>query len=191
LENIMTSETPVPNVSIIPATAESLARLRGLPAIALEWLPGVPFTAYCVQGALGHYPSNMLGGFVMELYNLEGKLRNAGADYAVHGVLVGPGIMDNPLGLDQVTLFGLDVYDATEQRWLDWTIALVALKHLGIEPVPTIKTWWSFNATLDQLYSLAARQYANSKPSHGLLVRPLRHEQRDPFYVSVENKGDM
>ena len=31
------------------------------------------------------------------------------------------------------------------------------------------------------------RQYNTGKPSRGLLIRPLRHEQRDSFYVSVDN----
>ena len=183
----------VPLASILPANDESLARLRGVPAVALEWLPGISFVAYHVNGAFGSHPDDMVCRSIMELYNLESKLANAGADYAVHGVIVGPGILDNPLGLDSLTLFGLDVYDATAQHWEDWQYVMIGFRHFGFEPVPDIRTWWTFNAKLDGLKTLAERQYNTGKPSRGLLIRPLRHEQRDPFYVSVDNpaRGNM
>jgi hypothetical protein len=181
------SAPPVPLVSILPASEESLARLSGVPALALEWLPGVPFTAYYVNGTFGVYPDDPVCHSIAQRHNLESNLVNAGADYAVHGAIVGPDILGNPLGLDSVTLFGLDVYESTAQHWQDWTITLVALKHLGIEPVPEIRTWWSFNTSLDKLKLLASRQYNTGKLSRGLLLRPLRHEQHDPFYVSVDN----
>jgi len=178
---------PVPLVSTIPASDESLAELLGVPAIGLEWMPGLPFAAYCIQGVFGVYPDGPLCRSLAQRYSLERNLVNAGADYAVHGVVVGPDILGNPVGLDSVTLFGLDVYEATAQHWEDWQFAVVGLKHLGIEPVPEIRTWWSFNTKLDQLKLLASRQYNTGISSRGLLVRPLRYEQRHPFYVSVDN----
>jgi hypothetical protein len=181
------SVPPVPLVSILPASEESLARLRGVPALALEWLPGISVAVYYIMNTYGVYPDNALLEKVAIKDQLRLQLENAGADYVIHGVVVGPDILGNPLGLDSVTLFGLDVYEASAQHWQDWTITLVGLKHLGIEPVPDIRTWWSFNSTLDKLKLLASRQYNTGQLSRGLLLRPLRHEQHDPFYVSVEN----
>jgi hypothetical protein len=181
------SVPPVPLASILPANDESLTRLLGVPALALEWLPGLLFTAYYVKDTFACYPDDAVCRSIAQRYNLESQLTHAGADYAVHGIVVGPDILGNPLGLDSVTLFGLDVYEATALHWADWPITLVALKHLSIEPVPGIRKWWSFDTTLDKLKLLATRQYNTGQLSRGLLLRPLRHEQHDPFYVSVDN----
>ena len=177
----------IPLASILSANDESLARLRGVPALALEWLPGLPIAVYHITNSYGVHPDGALLENVAVKYHLREQLANGGADYVIHGVVVGPDIQGNPLGLTEYTLYGLDVYDASEQHWLDWNILIVGLKHLGIEPVPDVRTWWTFQTPLDKLKILASRQYNTGQLSRGLLLRPLRHEQHDPFYVSVEN----
>lgn len=177
----------IPLASILSANDESLARLRGVPALALEWLPGLPIAVYHIMNTYGVYPDGALLENVAVKYQLRAQLANAGADYVIHGVVVGPDIQGNPLGLTEYKLYGLDVYDASEQHWLDWNILIVGLHHLGIEPIPDVRTWWRFQTRLDQLKLLASRQYNSGTLSRGLLLRPLSHEQHDPFYVSVDN----
>jgi hypothetical protein len=172
---------------IIPADDASLQCLQSDAAIALDWLPGIEFLAFKQGDVFQVLEPNEVKTEVVQRYDLKRKLENAGADYALFGLIIGPGIMNNPLGIDTPTLFGLDLLEIGKNDWFDWDLIAAGMKWLGIPCAPEVRKFWVFTAQLESLQKIAQREYDNGAQSRGLLIKPLKYHQRAPFYVSVPN----
>lgn len=111
--------------------------------------------------------------------NIEEKLRRlkskTGHDFAVQGELVGPLIQKNKLKLNQKEIYIFNIFDITEQKFLNLEELKTTANELNFKLVPLVHTdIYLKNYTLNQLVELSTmHSHINtSVQAEGLVFRP-------------------
>lgn len=106
-------------------------------------------------------------------YNIENALRAYGGNIAVQGEVVGPGIQDNPMGLEDHEIRLFNMFDIDNCKYLDYSKLLYFGATNNIPGVETVTFGDSFNYTAKDLLELASKiKYPNGKPAEGIVIRP-------------------
>jgi hypothetical protein len=111
---------------------------------------------------------------IAKRYGLEERLLDG---VSIQWETVGPGIQNNPLGLEVPDMRCFNVYDITSKKYLDGRDALKFCSDRGLPFVESVSTPSFFNLTDDALRTLAEKQvYPNGKPAEGIVIRPMVEE---------------
>ena len=66
-----------------------------------------------------------------------------------------------------------NVWDISEQKYLDWYDFLKVISNMGLKTVPILQGGVEFNWTLEQLLELAKGEYYPGSPREGIVIRPM------------------
>lgn len=115
---------------------------------------------------------------IVKELDLERKLTewctNHNRSIALQGEVYGPGIQQNRLGVDKIKLAIFNVWDISQQKYLDFYEAQCIIKELGLDLVPVLNCGVEFNWSLEELLKMAEDQnYPNTSPAEGIVVRTM------------------
>jgi RNA ligase (TIGR02306 family) len=113
-------------------------------------------------------------------------------NYAFQMEIIGPGIQKNPLGLQEQEIRIFNVFDITDQKYLDGLDAKGAVSDLPFVFVNTIQLF-HFDSYED-IRSLGEVEYSTNKPGEGVVIRTMKegmyHGMRCSFKViNLNYKG--
>ena len=175
-------KTDEPNFQSVP---EVVLALRGLSWYATIKADGTSCTMYRWQGHFGvcsrNYEIKQSDQSTLwqlaQKYHLDTDLPDG---YVVQGEVVGPGIQGNPLGLKEPDLLVFNVYNITEQQYLNGVSFMSFLETVGLHLHFVTRLNGlddSFNLNDDELRQLSEQQvYPNGKPAEGVVIRPLEEQ---------------
>lgn len=199
--NISKYETPIPaelagqSKGIFPnfliVTEED--NLRTYPS-ALEELWGLPYyitrkdsgcsgTFYINGGDFGvcsrHVDlkeSNTNGFWRMaKKYDIKNALQTEfkNESWAIQGVICGPGIQKNPLGLTEMELHVFNLFDIKSRTYANFKRLSEFCKKYNLIMVTVITEGTAFGYDIDGIVKLASEQkYPNGCPAEGIVIRP-------------------
>ena len=114
---------------------------------------------------------------IAEKYKLPDALKKIGRNIGVQGEIVGPGIMDNRLGLKDKEFRVFNVYDIDAKAFLGQSEMLDVCQKLGLGTVPVIytgplpKEWVTVDDVLKYTETL---KYTEDCPAEGIVVKTNR-----------------
>lgn len=110
---------------------------------------------------------------ITQKHDLINKITSLGFNCAIQGEIAGPSIQQNPLGLNEHSLFVFNVYNIDENRYLNFDefILLCAELELPTVPILAIKTF-DYTSVSD-LLEAAKGTYPSGRPQEGIVIRPV------------------
>lgn len=113
-------------------------------------------------------------------YNLIDTLKAIG-NFSIQGEIAGPGIIGNPLGLQEVELFVFRVFDNDKQQYLGIEELREFCSKHNLQPVPLTYENVEFNFNTEELLEMAKGFYSPSgHPQEGVVIVPMK-----PTYSEV------
>ena len=107
--------------------------------------------------------------------DLENKIKSKGNFY-LQGELVGPGINGNKIGLTKNEFYAFNVWDAFNNKFLDFGEFTVFCSDIGVNTVPILYTGM-FSEQFDSVDKLLAYVnellYSNGLPAEGAVIRSI------------------
>lgn len=181
--------------SFIPKTDE--LRIQSYPDVLEEFrghevnvtlkIDGTSFTAYVRNGEFGLCSRNLelkesdnTYWQMVSKYDLKTKMLGLGRNIAIQAEMAGPGIQGNKLGLDEVQLFGFNVFDIDKGDYLGVAEATDIFLALGVRVVPVVYIGvFPWDSVEEMLKFANELEYANDTPAEGMVVRPIEARWSD------------
>jgi RNA ligase (TIGR02306 family) len=120
-------------------------------------------------------------------YDIENVLKTAfpDKDIAIQGEVVGPGIQNNKLGLEELEFRLFNLFDINNRSYFDYTRIVEFTNKYNIPMVPLVNEGSAFGYSLEELVELAkAQNYPTGGPAEGIVIRP-----KEPFYSNELKKS--
>lgn len=127
---------------------------------------------------------------VAKKLNIENKLRRLGKDIAIQGELVGPGIQNNKLQLQDTNVFFFNVFDIKNYNYYNFNDFINLMRELELQTVPIINDNFILNNDIKELVELSKQK---SKINHkvwceGYVFRPINNIIDKQFKSLKENR---
>ena len=100
-------------------------------------------------------------------------------NFALQGEFVGPGVNGNRLGLNKHQFFAFQIWDVTNQRYLDFAEFKAKCQEWNITTVPIENESFILNQTVEELLELSNGKYQNNFPREGLVIRSVKDAASD------------
>lgn len=102
------------------------------------------------------------------------KLSGLGRNLAIQGEVIGPKIQSNKYKLDKNHLKVFNIYDTSEQRYLNYEEFLSLCKKLGLDTVDVLDDRYILTDDIEELVELSRGESPLSqKYREGIMIRPL------------------
>lgn len=106
--------------------------------------------------------------------------------YSIQGEIVGPGVQQNKMGLEENELYIFNVWDINKQKYINPMTPVEWSNLSKFVPDVEVNPQGKFNYTMEELLEIADKQkYPNNSPAEGIVVRSI--DQEISFKV-VSNK---
>lgn len=190
--------------SFIPKTDEErvqnlqevLTANNGTSCYISEKVDGTSVTYYLKDGEFGvcsrnlelkETDGNTLWRVARELM-IEEKLRAEGLNVALQGELIGEGINGNSLKMLGNRILFFNVFDITQQKYLDWNAAAQFLGKLGLETVPILECPFELTDNIDVLLEKAkgSSNINTEVLREGIVIRPIFEKQYNGERLSMK-----
>jgi len=122
-------------------------------------------------------------------YDLENKLKNSGRNLAIQGLVYGPGIQGNLLGVKDIQFRAFNLFDIDNYKYLGYKELQEFCFTNDIPIVETIEDGTYFDRTLDELQKFANNLvYENGNLAEGIVIRPTEESYSETLKGRLSGK---
>jgi len=110
--------------------------------------------------------------YITKKFNILNKMKKLSIDVAIQGEIVGPGIQGNKYGLKEKDFYVYNMYNITEDIWLDYDRMKTLCDYMDLKVVPKVYSGSSsFESVKEVLDYSKGKSTLNDTPREGVVIR--------------------
>lgn len=98
------------------------------------------------------------------------------ANFAIQGEFCGPKIQGNKMNLKEHHFYAFQIFNISEDKYLDFEEFIATCKEWGVETVPIEAASFTINHAVDEMIELSGGKYASGFPREGIVIRTLKEQ---------------